>query len=406
MRKVSVQCRHVHLSFGSTEVLKDLDLDIEPGEFFALLGPSGSGKSTLLRLIAGFNQHQHGQVLIDGADVSGMPPWQRNIGMVFQSYALWPHLSVWNNVAFGLVERKIDNATIRSKVGETLELVGLAAYAQRRPNQLSGGQQQRVALARTIVIEPQVLLLDEPLSNLDKTLRVQMRQELLAMQRRLGLTTIFVTHDQEEAMTTADRMAVLDKGVVQQVGTPATLYDYPVNTFVANFVGTMNLLSGKVRSRQGGGLTLDVDGVGELRFPQLLDAPDSDTIQISFRPHSLRVEVADAIPDGRFVWMPGTVEASEFLGEFTRYQVRVGQQRLAVDHPHHVGLSRFPVCGAVSLGIEPSQVRLFGGGIVKLRSQPSPRALTPLDGAASDPRLCHDLPLVLALTSAVRTAWA
>ncbi len=360
MKKVPVQCRHVRLSFGSTEVLKDVNLDIEPGEFFALLGPSGSDKSTLLRLIAGFNQHQHGEVLIDGADVTGKAPWERNIGMVFQSYALWPHLTVWDNVAFGLVERRLPKATIKQKVGEALELVSLSQYAQRRPGQLSGGQQQRVALARTIVIEPQVLLLDEPLSNLDKTLRVQMRQELLAMQRRLGLTTIFVTHDQEEAMTTADRMAVLDKGVVQQIGTPSTLYDYPVNTFVANFVGTMNMLSGKVRSRNANSLTIDVDGVGDLRFPLLPDTPSGESIEVSFRPHSLRVDVADAAQDARYVWMPGTVEASDFLGEFTRYQVRVGQQRLAVDHPHHVGLSRFPVGGAVSLGIEPSQVRMFG----------------------------------------------
>ncbi|MEO7152494.1 MAG: ABC transporter ATP-binding protein [Burkholderiaceae bacterium] len=360
MKKVPVECRHVRLSFGSTEVLKDVNLEIEPGEFFALLGPSGSGKSTLLRLIAGFNQHQHGEVLIDGADVTGKAPWERNIGMVFQSYALWPHLTVWDNIAFGLVERKLPKEAIRKKVGEALELVSLSQYAQRRPGQLSGGQQQRVALARTIVIEPQVLLLDEPLSNLDKTLRVQMRQELLAMQRRLGLTTIFVTHDQEEAMTTADRMAVLDKGVVQQIGTPATLYDYPANTFVANFVGTMNLLSGKVRSRSADTLTLDVAGVGDLRFPLLPDTPASDTIDVSFRPHSLRLDVADAAQDARYVWMPGTVEASEFLGEFTRYQIRVGQQRLAVDHPHHVGLSRFPVGEAVSLGIDPSQVRLFG----------------------------------------------
>jgi iron(III) transport system ATP-binding protein len=216
-------------------VLKGVDLDIAAGEFFALLGPSGSGKSTLLRLIAGFARHHSGELLIDGVDVSAKAPWERNVGMVFQSYALWPHLSVWDNVAFGLVERRTDKATLRQKVGAALELVGLSAYAQRRPNQLSGGQQQRVALARTIVIEPQLLLLDEPLSNLDKTLRVQMRQELLAMQRRLGLTTVFVTHDQEEAMTTADRMAVLDKGVVQQIGAPATLYDYPVNTFVAGF---------------------------------------------------------------------------------------------------------------------------------------------------------------------------
>ena len=360
MKKVPVQCRNIRLSYGPTEVLKNVNLDIEPGEFFALLGPSGSGKSTLLRLIAGFNRHQHGELLIDGKDVSGKAPWERNVGMVFQSYALWPHLSVWDNVAFGLVERKLDKAIIKAKTGAALEQVGLSQYGERRPSQLSGGQQQRVALARTIVIEPQVLLLDEPLSNLDKTLRVQMRQELLAMQRRLGLTTLFVTHDQEEAMTTADRMAVLDKGIVQQVGSPITLYDYPVNTIVANFVGTMNLLTGKVRARSADSIRLDVAEIGELTLPIRADAPDSDTIQVSFRPHALRLEVADAARDARFVWMPGSVEASEFLGESTRYRVRVGQQSLTVDQPHHMGLSKFPVGGAVSLGIEPSQVRLFG----------------------------------------------
>ncbi|MCC6250020.1 MAG: ABC transporter ATP-binding protein [Rubrivivax sp.] len=368
MKKVSVQCRHVRLAYGTTEVLKDVDLDIEPGEFFALLGPSGSGKSTLLRLIAGFNQHQSGELLIDGVDVSGQAPWERNVGMVFQSYALWPHLSVWDNVAFGLVERKVPKAALKQRVGAALELVGLSTFAERRPNQLSGGQQQRVALARTIVVEPQVLLLDEPLSNLDKTLRVQMRQELLAMQRRLGLTTIFVTHDQEEAMTTADRMAVLDKGVVQQVGAPATLYDYPVNAFVANFVGTMNLLPGRVRERAGSSLTLDVDGVGDLRFPVAGDVPAGDRLMVSFRPHSLRVEVEDGAGaardarearDPRYVWMPGTVDAAEFLGEFTRYRVRVGSRHLAVDQAHYAGSSKFPVGGVVSLGLEPSQVRLL-----------------------------------------------
>jgi iron(III) transport system ATP-binding protein len=360
MKKISVQCRNIRLSYGSTEVLKNVNLNIEPGEFFALLGPSGSGKSTLLRLIAGFNRHQHGELLIDGQDVSTKAPWERNVGMVFQSYALWPHLTVWDNVAFGLVERRLNKATIKAKVGAALEQVSLSEYAQRRPNQLSGGQQQRVALARTIVIEPQVLLLDEPLSNLDKSLRVQMRQELLAMQRRLGLTTLFVTHDQEEAMTTADRMAVLDNGVVQQVGSPVTLYDYPANPFVANFVGTMNLMTGKVRSRSADMLTLDVPDVGELRLPITVDAPKTESIQVSFRPHALRLEVADAARDARFVWMPGTVEASEFLGESTRYRVRVGRQHLTADHPHQMGLTGFPVGGAVSLGIEPSQVRLFG----------------------------------------------
>ncbi|MBK9360471.1 MAG: ABC transporter ATP-binding protein [Rubrivivax sp.] len=359
MKKVSVQCRHVRLSYGATEVLKDVDLDIEPGEFFALLGPSGSGKSTLLRLIAGFNRQDSGELLIDGVDISAKAPWERNIGMVFQSYALWPHLTVWDNVAFGLVERRVDKATIKQKVGAALELVGLSAFAQRRPNQLSGGQQQRVALARTIVIEPQVLLLDEPLSNLDKTLRVQMRQELLAMQRRLGLTTIFVTHDQEEAMSTADRMAVLDHGVVQQVGAPAALYDQPVNAFVANFVGTMNLLPGRVRARRGDGITLDVEGVGELQLAPAAEAPAGDRLMLSFRPHSLRMDHADAARDARHVWMPGTVEASEFLGEFTRYRVRVGSQSLAVDQAHRVGASTLPVGAAVSLGLEPSQVRLL-----------------------------------------------
>ena len=359
MKKVSVQCRNVRLSYGPVEVLKGIDLDIEPGEFFALLGPSGSGKSTLLRLIAGFNRHQHGELLVDGRDVTGQPPWERNIGMVFQSYALWPHLSVWDNVAFGLVERRVAKAALRSRVGAALETVGLSEFAARKPNQLSGGQQQRVALARTIVIEPQVLLLDEPLSNLDKTLRVQMRQELLALQRRLGITTIFVTHDQEEAMTTADRMAVLDQGVVQQVGSPETLYDDPVNPFVAGFVGTMNLLPGRVISRDGQTLMLEVAGVGDLRFPLDAEAPAASGLTLSFRPHALRIEVADTPRDTRFVWIPGRVEESEFHGEVTRYRVRVGEHELTVDHPHYAGLSRFPVGAAVSLGLEPSQVRLF-----------------------------------------------
>ena len=359
MKKVSVQCRNIRLSYGSTEVLKDVNLDIRPGEFFALLGPSGSGKSTLLRLIAGFNRHSSGQLLVDGADISGQAPWQRNIGMVFQSYALWPHMTVWDNVAFGLVERKVDRAALKTRVGAALELVGLQDYGARRPSQLSGGQQQRVALARTIVIEPKVLLLDEPLSNLDKTLRVQMRQELLALQRRLGITTLFVTHDQEEAMTTADRMAVLDQGVVQQVGAPAALYDEPVNAFVAQFVGTMNLLPGRVRERRGDGLTLAVEGVGELAVPLRADAPPGETLMLSFRPHSLRMGTAGAAQNSSCIALTGTVEAREFLGEVTRYRVRVGTHSLAVDHPHRAGGAAFLVGDVVSLALEPSEARLL-----------------------------------------------
>ncbi|MBO1012855.1 ABC transporter ATP-binding protein [Achromobacter sp. SD115] len=359
MKKVSVECRNIRLSYGKTEVLKDVNISIEPGEFFALLGPSGSGKSTLLRLIAGFNRHSAGQLLVDGKDISGTPPWNRNIGMVFQNYALWPHMTVWDNVAFGLVERKLPRAEIRAKVEAALELVGLSQYGKRRPNQLSGGQQQRVALARTIVIEPQVLLLDEPLSNLDKKLRVQMRQDLLSLQRRLGITTIFVTHDQEEAMTTADRMAVLDHGVVQQIGAPSTLFDYPVNRFVANFVGTMNVLEGDVRERTSGSVVLAVEGVGDLHLPLAGEAPAASRLAASFRPHTVQIEMADGLGDARYVWLPGIVESSEFLGEFTRYQVQIGEQRLTADQSHLAGLSPFPVGAPVSIGLEPTQVRLL-----------------------------------------------
>ena len=355
--KASLECRHISLSYGATPVLRDITLKIEPGEFFALLGPSGSGKSTLLRLIAGFNQHQSGELLIDGQDISGVPPHQRNIGMVFQSYALWPHMTVWDNVAFGLVERRESRDTIRRKVGAALELVGLQDYAQRRPGQLSGGQQQRVALARTIVIEPKLLLLDEPLSNLDQNLRVQMRDELKNLQRTLGLTTIFVTHDQEEAMTTADRMAVLDQGVLQQVGTAAGLYDEPHNRFVAGFVGTANLLAGTIAALDGETLCFDAPGLGRLTLPAPARPPALGAATLAFRPHQMQIAAAGAASDAARVWLDGKVESAEFLGEFSRYRVRVGDIALICDQPHDAGVVMFEPGAAVRLGIAPGQSR-------------------------------------------------
>ncbi|MFC7518612.1 ABC transporter ATP-binding protein [Herbaspirillum sp. GCM10030257] len=358
MKKIAVECKNIGLSYdgGKTEVLKDINLRIEPGEFFALLGPSGSGKSTLLRLIAGFNQHQRGELLVDGRDITGVPPHARNIGMVFQSYALWPHMTIWDNVAFGLVERRVDKATIRQKVGAALELVSLSQYANRRPNQLSGGQQQRVALARTIVIEPQVLLLDEPLSNLDKKLRVQMREELRDLQRKLGITTVFVTHDQEEAMTTADRMAVMDKGIVQQLGTPAALFDYPANPFVANFVGTTNLLTGEIDQINGDVVRFKAPGIGEMILPKHPEAR-TGRMAISFRPHTIKMQVGDSVRDGAFLWLNGAVEHTEFLGEFTRYRVRVGQSLVTADQAHFSGMTPFAESAPVRLGIDATQIR-------------------------------------------------
>ncbi len=359
LHKVTLEARHISLSYGQTEVLKDINLRVEPGEFFALLGPSGSGKSTLLRLIAGFNRHQKGELLVDGQDLSATPAHARNVGMVFQNYALWPHMTVFDNVAFGLVERRETRDAIQRKVGAALELVGLQAYAQRRPNQLSGGQQQRVALARTVVIEPKLLLLDEPLSNLDKNLRVQMREELKNLQRKLGLTTLFVTHDQEEAMTTADRMAVLDKGVLQQVGAATDLFDYPSNRFVAGFVGTANLMDGQVSRPNGETIHFHAQGIGQLTLPNMADAPAPGAATMAFRPHTVSIRVRDEHVDASRLWLDGKVESSEFLGETTRYRVRVGDNVLVANQPHSAGLWLFQPGADVRLGVECTQVRFL-----------------------------------------------
>ena len=348
IKAVSVECVGIGLAYGAHQVLHDITLAIEPGEFFALLGPSGSGKSTLLRLIAGFNHANRGRLLVDGRDISRVPPHARNIGMVFQSYALWPHMSVYDNVGFGLVERKVARSEIKRRVGETLALVGLADYARRRPNQLSGGQQQRVALARTIVIEPQVLLLDEPLSNLDKKLREQMRLELKRLQRALGITTIFVTHDQEEAMTTADRMAVLDAGILQQTGPPRELFDAPVNRFVAEFVGSTNLLAGRCNATHG---VFIADGLGAIPVPA-----GAEGSAISIRPHALTI-AANRSAHG--LWFDGEVHESEFLGEFTRYQVRVGQALLTADAPHLSATPIYPRGARVQVAVDPAEVRVL-----------------------------------------------
>jgi iron(III) transport system ATP-binding protein len=357
MKKGLLEAQNISLSYGQNAVLRDVSFRIEPGEFFALLGPSGSGKSTLLRLIAGFNRNQGGRLLIDGRDVSGLAPQSRQVGMVFQNYALWPHMTVFDNVAFGLVERKVPKADIRKRVAAVLDVVGLADFADRRPNQLSGGQQQRVALARTIVIEPAILLLDEPLSNLDKNLRVQMRDELKKLQRTLGITTIFVTHDQEEAMTTADRMAVLNHGVLQQVGRSIDLYDYPVNSFVAGFVGTANLIDGQV-SQQGDQTLFQGAGLSMALPHRPNDDVRSGSVQLFFRPHSVRL-AGSQYNEVNITWVPGRVASSEFSGEFTRYSVTIRQTSITVDQPHLIGAQDFAVGDSVFVGIDLSQTAIL-----------------------------------------------
>jgi iron(III) transport system ATP-binding protein len=346
---VRVEARGVSLAFGANAVLRDIDVVVEPGEFFALLGPSGCGKSTLLRLIAGFNRAQRGAILLDGEDITEVPPWKRDVGMVFQSYALWPHLTVAQNVAFGLEERRQPRDRVRAKVAEVLALVGLADLASRRPGQLSGGQQQRVALARTLAIEPRVLLLDEPLSNLDAKLRHHMRRELLAMQRKLGITTIFVTHDQEEAMTTADRIAVMHLGVIQQVGSPVALYDRPANRFVAEFVGTINVVPGVASG----------DAVESMlgRIPRAAGWPSGGAVGLAFRPHT--VALAATPQAGGRCWVEATVTEREFLGEFVRYRVRSGEAELVVDREHALGNPGFAPGARVWAGVDPGQLSLL-----------------------------------------------
>lgn len=323
----------VNLAYGTTQVLKDINLVIEPGEFFAFLGPSGCGKTTLLRLIAGFNAAQAGRIEIGGEDISGLPPWKRDVGMVFQSYALWPHLSVARNVAFGLEERHLPRDEIDARVQEALSLVGLAHLKDRKPAQLSGGQQQRVALARTIAIRPRVLLLDEPLSNLDAKMRVEVRSELRALQQRLGITTIFVTHDQEEANAICDRIAVMSDGRVQQVGTPIALYDAPANLFVANFLGTANILAGTVMETPLGRF-FAIEGAGHVPLPEDQHVPEG--ARFVFRPQDAQIRQAGD-KQAQSGALLGRIEEREFLGASFRYGIGLGAARILVDVPHHSG---------------------------------------------------------------------
>src|SRR6266851_530624 len=239
--------------FGTTPAVRDLTLQIERGIFFSLLGPSGCGKTTTLRLIAGFEQPTAGRLLIRGAEMAGLPPYRRDVNTVFQSYALFPHMSVADNIAYGLRQRHISRAEIRRRVGEALEMVRLVGGEARRPNQLSGGQQQRVALARALVNRPTVLLLDEPLSALDLKLRKEMQAELKALQHTVGITFIYVTHDQEEALTLSNRIAVMNAGRLEQEGTPEEVYEYPQTRFVADFIGLTNFIPGTVRAIGGSG---------------------------------------------------------------------------------------------------------------------------------------------------------
>jgi len=285
----AIELRGVSKRYGTTWAVRGVSLAVAPGEFFTLLGPSGCGKTTALRMIAGFAEPDEGEILLDGQSVAGVPPWRRDLGLVFQSYALWPHLTVFEHVAFGLRERKVPRAEIRSRVAEALRMVGLEGLGDRRPSQLSGGQQQRVALARTLVVRPRALLLDEPLSNLDAKLRAQMRVELRRLHQELGITTVYVTHDQEEAMALSTRLAVFDHGAVIQLGAPAEVYRRPATRFVAEFLGAANLLPATV---EGAGVRLRGGPVLATAPPA---APAGTAVLCLIRPETMRLSAGATV---------------------------------------------------------------------------------------------------------------
>ena len=318
---LSVSLRNLTRVFGATRALDGLSLDIKPGEFVALLGPSGCGKTTALRIVAGFETADSGTVEVDGHDVSAIPAARRDMGMVFQSYSLFPNMTALDNVGFGLRMRKTGAADRNRRAGELLDMVGLTDQARQFPHQLSGGQQQRVALARALAIEPQVLLLDEPLSALDAKVRLQLREQIRALQQRLGITTLFVTHDQEEALSMADRVGVMRSGRFEQVDVPDQLYAHPRTAFVAEFVGTMNRLPGTLT---GGGSVQVLDTVLAVR-PGAADGLSAD-VDVLVRPEGLRIE---AQPGGN-----GIVTDRAFLGSVSRISVRLsGEVAVKVDHP-------------------------------------------------------------------------
>jgi putative spermidine/putrescine transport system ATP-binding protein len=307
----SVRLQSVSKNFGDHRAVSDFTLEIAEGEFLVLLGPSGCGKTTTLRMIAGFVEPSAGSILFGNRDVTELPPYHRNTGLVFQGYALFPHLSVFENVAFGLRARKLDRAAIGRRVQEALRLVRLDAHAERMPRQLSGGQQQRVALARALVIEPEILLLDEPLSNLDAKLREEVRVEIRQLQRRLGLTTVMVTHDQEEALSVADRLVVMCNGEIQQIGTQRELYNAPTNQFVANFIGRTNFFAGTIsaprRFQTESGLAIAIPlCAAEVRL-------------LAIRPERVRLGNLN----GAANCFAGTIEFASYLGATTQYVVRL-----------------------------------------------------------------------------------
>ena len=347
--------------YGNIAVVRDISLDIQAGEFFTLLGPSGSGKTTLLQMIAGFVSPSGGEVLIDGRSVARVPPQHREVGMVFQNYALFPHLTVFENVAFPLRVRRVSRSAIRERVDNLLRLFQLEGLGGRMPRQLSGGQQQRVAVARALVFEPRALLMDEPLGALDKKLREEMQLELKHLQRRVGATFVYVTHDQEEALTMSDRVAIMRRGVIEQVGDPREIYERPATLFVAGFLGETNLITGLVKGLEpSGGITVETHDGGRIRGMALSPVGVGQSVVAAIRPERIAV-----VNDGPGIGtVEGVVDEAVYLGDSIRWKVRTAQHGVVVVKEQNRSNQQVRHVGEhVHLRWLPTDVRVFTAAV-------------------------------------------
>jgi putative spermidine/putrescine transport system ATP-binding protein len=343
-----LELQHLRKKFGDFTAIEEVDIALEGGEFLSLLGPSGCGKTTALRIVAGFERPTSGQVVVEGKDLTHVQPNRRDMGMVFQAYSLFPNMNAQDNVEFGLRVRGTPTGERKKKVAELIELVGLSEAAKRYPHQLSGGMQQRVALARALAIEPRVLLLDEPLSALDALVRVQLREEIRRLQTQLGITTLYVTHDQEEALSISDRVAVLSKGRVEQIGVPAEIYNEPSTPFVAAFIGTMNRLEATVMDDG----EVDFQGT-RLRVESARGRPSGERVLVLVRPETLTVEQSE-----NGTGLGGQVVGQIFLGATTRVKVEASGQELSADVPSTRAAS-LPVGARVSATFPPESARVL-----------------------------------------------
>jgi spermidine/putrescine transport system ATP-binding protein len=353
--EASVHFDHVHKRFGDLVAVRELTLGVARGEFFTLLGPSGCGKTTTLRMVAGFEEPSSGRILLEGMDVAGSPPFRRPTNTVFQSYALFPHLSVEENVAFGLRRKGVDRGEVRRRVEAELELVGLAGEARRKPRQLSGGQQQRVALARALINRPAVLLLDEPLGALDLKLRKALQLELKRIQREVGITFLYVTHDQEEALAMSDRIAVMNQGLVEQVAAPEEVYERPRTTFVAGFIGVSNLMPARVVSANGASAELELDSGVRVRAASGTDGlVPGERCHAILRPEKLRIERASEPARDGLAHVEGVVESSLYMGIATQFVVHLDDgvaMTVLVPNAEEAERERLPAAGVrVRLG--------------------------------------------------------